>query len=190
MTGPARTAAERAQRGAALVTALFFLVVLTLLGLAAMQAGRVDLRLSLNEESRVDAMQSAQSALDLALDSESNLAVLPNAGQMQSCYVGSRLSAGTLAAEHDFSCSSNTTALELNTFFRQYTYIGIRRERVGDNDFAPASALRAGDSGDRFRYAAFAVTAGYDRTAERQGAAEIEQGIYRKVAIVDNLSLQ
>jgi Tfp pilus assembly protein PilX len=182
----------RQQQGAALAVALFFLVIMTLLGLIAMQAGRVDLRLSLNEESRIDALQSAQTSLDTVLDVESNLAILPNAGQLQSCFVGSALNAATLQSAQQFTCDTSTSSntLVADSYFRQYTYVAVRRERIGDADLAPPSALRQGDSGDRYRLAAFSITAGYDRTGERQGAAEIQQGLYRRISVVDGVTLQ
>ncbi|HET7797678.1 MAG TPA: PilX N-terminal domain-containing pilus assembly protein, partial [Nevskia sp.] len=54
----------RRQQGAALATALLILIVLTLLGLAAMRGSRLELRLSQNAESRVNALQSAQAIAD------------------------------------------------------------------------------------------------------------------------------
>ena len=55
---------KRQQRGAALATALLILIVLTLLGLAAMRGSRLELKLSQNAESRVNARQSAQAIAD------------------------------------------------------------------------------------------------------------------------------
>lgn len=182
---------HRQQHGAALATALFFLVILTMLGLAAMQVGRTDLRLALNEERRVDALQTAQSALDSVLDTESNLQVLANAGQVQACAAGDELDLDDLEDEQGFSCPSDAAALSLgSSYFSDYLYASVRRDTIGDSDLAPVSALRQGDSGEHFRLARFTITAGYDRSADRLGAAEVQQGIYRKVNVVDNVSLQ
>ena len=66
---------RRRQRGAALATALLILIVLTLLGLAAMRSSRLELKLSQNAESRVNARQSAQAIADGITQVDANLAI-------------------------------------------------------------------------------------------------------------------
>ncbi len=181
------------QQGAALATALFFMIVITLLGLAAMRSGRTDLRLALNEESRVQALQSAQSLLeDLLLDAD-NLAVLPGSGYVQSCYISDLLDASVLAAKQGFDCgsSSNDASVLSDGPLKKYGYTLIERESVAGSDFAPVSALRRGDSGAQFKLASFTVLSGYDRTMSSRAAdapeesnfaaAEVSQGTYVKV---------
>ena len=81
----ANKCAVRHQSGAALATALLFLIVLTLLSLVAMRSGRVDLRLALNDESRMAAAQSAQSILESVLADARYLEVRPGSDYVQSC---------------------------------------------------------------------------------------------------------
>lgn len=190
------------QRGAALATALFFLVVITILGLAAMRAGQTDLRLALNEESRVSAMQSADSLLEAILSRDTvNLEVLTGSGYVQNCYRSPELDATALQSRQRFNCTADLPASELpGGPLRQFAYTLVRRESVGGSDFAPVAALRRGDSGDRFRYASFTVLAGYDRTALSRaasstdrgnfGAAEVAQGTFVKVDRVDGLVME
>jgi len=76
----------------------------------------------------------------------------------------------------------------------------VRRESVGGSDFAPVSALRRGDSGERFRLASFTVLAGYDRTSASRaasatdsgnfGAAEVSQGTFVKVDTIDGVVVE
>ncbi len=185
------------QHGAALATALFFLVILTLLGLAAMRAGNVDLRLSQNEVSRMDALQSAQTALDSVWkQSNTVMTILPGSGYLQSCTIGSSLQATALQTQQGFSCPSanNLATLLPNTIYKNYLYASVRREQVAGSDFAPVSALREGDSGDRYQLASFTIVAGYDRVASddtvAQGGAEIIQGAYVKAARIKGLTVQ
>lgn len=195
-----RPGSLRVQRGAALATTLFFLVVITLLGLAAMRAGRTDLALALNEESRMQAVQSADSLLEALLtNDEQNLLVQPGSGYVQNCYVSPWLDPGWLLAHQDFECPSGTADVSVmpDGPVKSWAYTLIRRESVNGSDFAPVSALRFGDSGDHFRLARFTVLAGYDRTEYSRsgsapedgnfGAAEVSQGTYVKVDTVDGL---
>jgi Tfp pilus assembly protein PilX len=55
---------HRFQRGAVLFTALMFLIVVTFIALASIRSGVLELRMSLNDETRVSAFQQAQSLVD------------------------------------------------------------------------------------------------------------------------------
>lgn len=190
------------QHGAALATALFFMVVITLLGLAAMRSGRTDLRLALNEESRINAMQSAQSLLEALLSDTDNLAVNPGSGYVQNCYLAAALDAASLLARQKFSCPAGLADVSQipDGPLKAQAYTLIRRENINGSDFAPVSALRRGDSGERYKLASFTVLAGYDRTvtsratgAEEEGsfgAAEVIQGTFVKVDSVDGLVVE
>ena len=187
------------QHGAALATALFFLVVITLLGLAAMRAGRTDLRLALNEESRVQALQSAESLLEALLTDRDNLAINPGSGYVQNCFIAPSLNAAALLSRQKFECPSSLADVSMlpEGELKTHAYTLIRRESISGSDFAPVSALRRGDSGDRFRLASFTVIAGYDRTRNSRatsasddgnfGAAEVSQGTFVKIDSVDGL---
>ena len=193
----------RRQRGAALATALFFLVVITILGLAAMKAGQNDLRLALNEETRITAVQRAQSLLEAMLEHDSeNLAVRQGSGYVQNCYVSVQLDTASLKNRQGFECPSalvDATVIPSTTLAAN-AYTLIRRESVGGSDFAPVSALRRGDSGERFRLASFTVLAGYDRTSASRastasesgnfGAAEVSQGTFIKVDTVEGVVVE
>ena len=55
---------HRFQRGAVLFTALMFLIVVTLVALASIRSGVLELRMSLNDELSVSAFQQAQALAD------------------------------------------------------------------------------------------------------------------------------
>ena len=191
------------ERGAALATAIFFLVIITLLGLAAMRAGNIDLRLAQNEVGRVDALQNGQTSLDgmrAALYAQADqIPVLPGSNYVQYCAVGDALDSSALSTQQGFSCTSDmsnaNTGLLPATIYKKYSYVSVRRESVGSNDFAPVNAIRRGDSGNRYQLASFTLTAGYDRIATKtseapQGGAEVAQGVYVRVAQVRGLTQQ
>lgn len=187
------------QSGAALATTMFFMLVITLLGLAAMRSGKTDLSLALNEESRMQALQSADSLLHALLDDRNNLAVLPGSGYVQNCFLSDSLDATVLSDQQDFVCPSGT--VDVSTIpegpLKTYAYTLIERNSINGSDFAPVAALRRGDSGGQYRLASFTVLAGFDRTSRSRasdadddgsyGAAEVSQGTYIKVDSVDGL---
>jgi len=63
------------QNGAALLVALSFLVVITLISLTAMRSTTTELRLASNNEERVAAEQLAQSAVDSVMSNPDNFVV-------------------------------------------------------------------------------------------------------------------
>jgi hypothetical protein len=198
-----RFAPPRPQHGAALATAMFFLVVITILGLAAMRAGQNDLRLALNEETRITAVQRAQSLLEAMLQNdEVNLAVRQGSGYVQNCFVSVQLDGVSLKNRQAFECPGalvDATMLP-GGVLREHAYTLVRRESIGGSDFAPVASLRRGDSGERFRLASFTVLAGYDRTSASRaagasesgnfGAAEVSQGTFVKVDTVDGVFVE
>lgn len=194
-TGPRLSdVARRGERGAALATALIFLVIITLLGLAAMRVGQINLRLALNEESRVTALESAQSLLDSVLNNNTTAFTIQSGSDyVQSCFLGSSVTAAMLPIAQATFCPSAKIVSSLppdDAELKKYGYVSIYREQIGGSDFAPVAALRKGDSGERFRLARFTVTAGYDHTAENMSVAEVVQGTYIKIDTVDGITMQ
>lgn len=179
------------QSGAALATALLFLVILTLLGIGALRESRVALRMAANDESRVNALEVSQSLVDALLaDVELNFPVAAAADLQLGCFP-----AGTVAAapplRAPFSCdtASLTPPATPSAALSQQTYVEIFREAV--NGEALISAASIGNTGTtaRVRYARFRVTAGLDRTGRGLGAAEVEQGVQIGVPFIDGVNL-
>lgn len=191
---PAARKRPSLQAGAVLVTALLFLTVITLIGLAAMGSGRINLRLAVNEETYLDAMESAQSVLDSLLASPTYFAVRPGSDYTQACYLppASKVDLDVLSRQYGFNCpESGADAITLpDATLASYAYASVRRESVGGMDYAPMSALREGDSGLRYRLASFSVVAGYDRSKDSMNAAEINHGAYIKVDSIPGLTLR
>ncbi|MFN2301843.1 MAG: PilX N-terminal domain-containing pilus assembly protein, partial [Gammaproteobacteria bacterium] len=72
------------QRGAALITALIFLVIITMLSLTAMRSSMMELRQASNDETRVAAFESAMAVLDAVLDTPASMPVVGEVGD-RSC---------------------------------------------------------------------------------------------------------
>lgn len=176
MSAPRPCPHPAGQRGAALAVALVLLVVLTLLGIAAVRATQTELRLAQNAESRTAAQQRAESLLNVVLVDRSYVPVNENPGE-RSC----RLPAGGAPAAQ-FSCATATVALVLDAGdpSRQvpqdvidYGYVEVVRQLPL---FVSVDVMReARNSARSYEFARYAITAGYDRSGEGMSAAEITE---------------
>jgi hypothetical protein len=174
------------ERGAALAVSLIILVILTLLGIAAMRASRLELRLSQNAESRMQALEAAQALGDAITNTASNLNISQGLGY-SACYLASNLTLNPSiqAADPLFAnCTANT--LNLPSAMANYSY-GYALAKRDTPEFVTVGAIRgAGLSGRSYNFARFVVIAGYDDTGNSlnpsevgQGAAEINRGILK-----------
>ena len=68
------------QRGAALITALIFLIIITMLSLSSMRSSTMELRQATNDEIRTTAFQNAQALVDAVLDTPSAMPVIGGVG--------------------------------------------------------------------------------------------------------------
>ena len=156
-------------------------------------------------------MQNAQTGMDAIMLANPFTVVpttaLPSTLQ-QACFVNSGIDAGKLSTQQGFSCNASGTVQDAfrnsasfaslnSTQAKQFLYGSVVRALVnGGSEYAPTSAVGAGDSGDRYQLAAFDVVAGYDHVATSdsndlaQGGAEINQGIYVRVAQIRGLTRQ
>lgn len=166
------------QRGAALAVALLMLVIITLLGVAAVRATQVELKLSQNAESRMAAVQAADSMLGYVTNTVT-LPVNENLG-FTACVLPSGLSTTGLA----FTCTNSdinvqSAAPALQTF----GYAFVRREAPA---YVEVNVLREAElSAKNYDFARYSIIGGYNRAAEQRSAAEITQGtlkLHAKVA--------
>lgn len=162
------------QRGAALAISLLILTVLTLLGIAALRSSRLELRLSQNAESRVNALQTAQAMADSVTQADSNLSIGAGPAYV-ACFKPT--SNDTQPDNLPFVCTSSGVAVANAVQLRSYTYAQVLREAP---EFLTTGTLRgAGDSSRAYDFARFTVTGGYDHSAQGFGAAEVVQGVLK-----------
>ena len=166
------------QRGAALAVALVLLVVLTLLGIAAVRATQTELRLAQNAESRVSAQQRAESLLNVVLADDTYVPVNENPNE-RFCRLPTP---ATRARAAQFNCATATVTLLLDAGdpSRQvpqevldYGYVEVVRQLPL---FVSVDVMReARNSARSYEFARYSVTAGYDHTNDGLSAAEITE---------------
>ena len=157
------------QRGAALVISLLMLLIVILLGVAAVRATRTELRLSLNSESQMAAIQAAQSMVAYVNSPE----LLPvNENQNYTACVPLNV------VVEDFTCT--TAGIDLGAAtpaLRDYGYAVIRRQ---EPLFVEVNVMREIEaSAKNYDFARFTVTGGLNRSGDGMGAAEITEGLLR-----------
>lgn len=181
----------RRQSGITLATALFFLIIITLLGLTAMRAGQIGLKLSRNAESRVNATQAAQSVVgSLLANLGTNFPVNAQSNYQVSCYP-SGLVLNTTPFYAPFSCATQSVLppVTADNSYTNYSYIQIYRVGVNGQPFVTGSAIPGQGNTSRVKYAVFSVTAGFDRASTGQGVAEVTQGLDIAVPSVPGMNL-
>lgn len=158
------------QQGAALAIALLMLVIITLLGVAAVRATQVELRLSQNAESRMAATQAAESMVNFVATG-ANLPVNEDDTYTACVLPGSVTTALFTCAVASIATSGATAALQA------HGYALLKRESPL---FVEVNVLREAElSAKDYDFARFTVTGGYDRSAEGMSAAEVTVGLLR-----------
>jgi len=135
------------QHGAALLVALSFLVVITLISLSAMRSSTTELRLASNNEEIMAARQVAQAAVDAAINEVDNFVVSGASGTVNSTV--------TISGVDEFT----HTTMEVTE---------------GDTTLPPRGL---GVSADKFQATMFDITSDYDNVAGGRGQAGLGQGL-------------
>lgn len=166
------TADKRTQRGAALVTALLILIVLTILSLSAARFTAFGKRMSVNQEHRAAAFQLAQSGVDATIeDQEASLPITGKVGDV-TCQVG--VTAG---------CTYSTIVLPAPLLAAG---ISVKATRLGPDGLTKAPRLSE-ESASTYsvKAAKFEVEARYNDVAGGRGLSTIREGILSLVLVPD-----
>lgn len=168
------------QRGAALAIALLMLVIITLLGVAAVRLTQVELKLAQNAESRLAAIQGAESMVSFV----TNGTGLPvNADENYTACV-----LPGVVSTANFTCASTATVIDASGAagaLSTHGYALVKRELPL---FVEVGVLReAVLSAKNYEFARFTVTGGLDRTDEQASAAEIIEGTLKLHAKVSGV---
>lgn len=175
---------QKRQQGAVLITALIFLVILTLISVAAMRSSTLELRMAGNEQEHRRALQSTQSAINGVL-ANANIQVV-DVG-ITTCYQFGPTDT-TLAG----CTSSNTETLATgpgpgyggpNLVSAHLDEIGACPRTIA-NSARGQGSLRAssgGGSASTGNCAYFTMTSRYDDTPARGGAAETAEGVIKLI---------
>ena len=153
------------QRGAALITALIFLIIITMLSLSSMRSSTMELRQASNDEVRATAFQNAQALVDAVLDTPSAMPVVGGVGYR------------TCSADFGDDCVVKTMTLPGSLYAAELEDESVRIvvERLGPTFRPPPRGL--GTSARMLTAAAFRIDAEFDRGEQGEGHAEITQGM-------------
>ena len=157
------------QGGVALVTALIFLVIITALALSAMRTGTQELRMALNAEHKVTAVQKAQALSDAVVANPVSTPVVGVLGR-RSCFgdvpAGEpSCTGGTLVLPGDIN-----NALVLEADDRRFVAV----ERVAP-ELGPCP--RGAGFSAEIRCSTFRVHSHFDGTEGRRGRADLYEGV-------------
>ncbi|MCK5640751.1 MAG: hypothetical protein KAJ19_08135 [Gammaproteobacteria bacterium] len=144
-----------AQTGAALFTALVFLVIITLLSLSSMRTSTMELRMASNDQEHTRAIQIAQAAVDTVL-------------------VGNNFLVTSVGSTTCFNVGGCDTNNDLTTapFSANYHKVEITLQSIGS-----FKCRSCASSGSLFQGAAFDIDSNYNETAVGGGRANVVQGL-------------
>jgi hypothetical protein len=148
---------QSSQRGAALVTGLVLLVVITLLTITAMRASTLELRMASNEQERTGAFESAQSTVEAVLTDPSNFPVTGT--------IGFRL------------CTTNVEGCDRDIILPDGPFTEDNAAivtRLAPDIAPPPRGLET--SSDKFAAAFFSVDGQFDASGAGGGTANVVQG--------------
>ncbi len=156
---------QHTQRGAALITALIFLIIITMLSLSSMRSSMMELKQAGNDEVRAAAFQNAQALIDAVLDTPSAMAVVGD--------VGFR----TCSADLGDTCNTKTMTLPDGLYADELAdqSITVVVERLGPTFRPPPRGL--GTSARMLTAAAFQIDARFARGDQGEGHSEVTQGM-------------
>jgi len=159
------------QRGAALFTALMFLIILTLISLAAMRTSTLELRMASNQESKLTAFQTTQAITDATIAETDNVKVFGE--------VGRRICTGADADDtpDGIDCDEYGIALADDVYADQIAdgQVKIAVTRLSPLERPAPRAL--GTSAAVFSVAAFQVDVDYDATDVGLSRGRIVEGV-------------
>lgn len=165
------------QAGAALFTALLFLIIITMLSLAAMRSSMLELRMASNQELKNAAFQRAQAVVDATIGDSANMPSLADVNATN-C-MGSDPAAADVTV-----CDSTTVALDEGYLSTNLAYFdgdlanGEVYSRVTRLAPLEKPAPRSiGTSAATFSVATYQIDAVYDLSDIGQGRSRIREGL-------------
>ncbi len=152
---------RKTQSGAALITTLLILVVVTLASLAAIRSSRLELRMAGNTENRLQSFQAAQALSDAIYASPALVPVIGTTG-FQFC-------TPTVAG-----CNQNN--IDIPGSLRPHIVAG-ELEAVVEQRGEGIVPRGLETSADKFGGVRFTVTTTFDRTDANLGRSQVVQGM-------------
>jgi hypothetical protein len=152
---------ENRQTGAVLVTGLILLVVMALIGLISLNGSIFELRMSLNEENRTFAVQTAQAAIDEVTDDGSGFVVTGLPGDVVACTA-------------NLSCANDALTLSSPALSGNNS---VSVSRLAP-ELAPPPRMPGAEASARvFSATFFQAVAEHNEPGAARGRAELNQGV-------------
>ena len=165
------------QQGAALIVALLFLLLITLVATTGAENSTLQLQMAGNEQSRVEALQQNMAVLDAIIDDPDNTPVVGGVG-FKICDLAST----------DASCDLTEIDLD-STVTTVPTGVGIDYfvTRVGPLEVdAPSMSEELASSASAYKFARQEITATVDGTDARLGNSTVVQGMQVRIPAQNN----
>jgi len=152
------------ERGAALITSLIFLIVISLFTVTSIRSSTLGVRMAQNEEARFVAIQAAQALTEVVVAS-------PAATPVTGTHGFSNCTAGIAG------CDMYNVVLPAGYVADQVAagHLSGRVVRFAPTEKPPPRMIES--SLDKFTTATFEITATFDRSAEGLGAARLVEGV-------------
>ncbi len=159
-----RTSTLSHSAGFALPTALILMVIIVLIALSSVEFSATGLRQAGNDETAIQAQESAQSVIDATVADADNTPVIGNAGY-KVCTPGVS------------GCNANTISLPGNLYATEISAgdVVVTAERADPAFRPPPRGLNT--SVAAFTAAVFAIEGAYDKSDEGLGQTEIREGV-------------
>lgn len=152
------------QRGVVLFISLIMLVVIGMLSMSLMGMSRIEMRMANNEESRISSLQMAQAMNDIIVSRPDMTPVIGGAGF--------KLCLGDVP-----NCDMEMPDMPDNEITDAIADGYLQTSAIRqDPEFRPPPR-GTGFSASKFTATSFRLQSTYDRTAEGQGQAAIEEGV-------------
>ncbi len=162
-----KTRLKTRQDGAVLFTSLVFLVVMTVIALASIRSSTLELRMSLNEETRVTAFQRAQALSDAIVFSPGTTPVIGTVGY-RICTPSVPLA--IVCDQRDLVITDPNVQAEVAA-----GHLSAVVERLGSERRPPPRGIES--SVDKFGAASFRIESTYDREAAGLGRSDLNEGV-------------
>ena len=155
--------ARNSERGAALVTALVFLGVITVLSITSMRESTIGVRMAQNEEARLSGLQDAQAMTEAVVSTPAATPVIGGAGF-------------TICTAGEAGCNVYGVPLPVTVANEVAAgHLSARIQRLTPPLKPPPRVLES--SIDKFSAASFQVAATYDRSNEGLGQLQLVEGM-------------
>lgn len=165
------------QNGAALFTALMFLIIITMLSLAAMRSSVIELRMASNQELRNTAFQRAQAVVDATIGNSANMPTLADVDARNCMTTDPRVGVAGFCQSTGVDFDDDYLSTEATLFNGNTTdgEVYARVTRLGPLEKAAPRSI--GTSAAVYSVATYQVDGTYDLSEIGQGKAEIREGL-------------